>query len=49
MAGNVNGRCRFNKMVDCDSRTCNYCGWNPEVAEIRLREWYMKRMAEREA
>ena len=46
--GNVNGQCRYNKMVDCDSRTCKFCGWNPAVKEIRLRDWYMKRLAERE-
>ena len=35
--------CRYNKMIDCGERNCRHCGWNPDVKEIRLREWYAAR------
>ena len=30
--------CRFNEGVACDpkNQTCSKCGWNPEVAKVRL-------------
>lgn len=35
--------CRFNKMVDCESRMCWQCGWNPNVASIRIKDWLRRR------
>ena len=31
--------CRFNEGCHCDLPTCGCCGWNPEVARKRLRQW----------
>ena len=31
--------CKFNKMIDCDTKACGNCGWHPEVREQRLDEW----------
>ena len=28
--------CPFNDALDCERCKCSRCGWNPEVAEIRL-------------
>ena len=39
--------CQFNKCVDCiDHNKCWKCGWNPEVARERVREWEIKRRLE---
>ena len=35
--------CRFNKLIDCKSRACGSCGWNPPVAEQRIIDWHRKR------
>lgn len=36
--GAFDGHCCFNKMVDCAcaSAGCGHCGWNPDVAAIRI-------------
>ena len=33
----VNGRwqCPYNVAVECETRTCSRCGWNPRVAKAR--------------
>lgn len=33
--------CCFNKSIDCteNERKCNCCGWNPDVAKERIKEW----------
>lgn len=35
--------CKFNKMIDCDTKTCKNCGWCPEVKEKRINEWLKNR------
>lgn len=30
------GTCPYNDAVECSSRKCSKCGWNPEVAKARL-------------
>lgn len=30
--------CDFNREVVCDRQECYHCGWDPEVAQERLRE-----------
>jgi hypothetical protein len=30
--------CDYNDQVVCDKRECYHCGWDPEVAQERLRE-----------
>ena len=35
--------CRFNEACHCDLPTCGYCGWNPEVARMRLEQWLRER------
>lgn len=32
------GICYYNDGVDCDSRNCCKCGWNPAVNERRKKE-----------
>lgn len=34
--------CRFNEGCCCDLPTCGCCGWNPEVARRRLKEYIQK-------
>lgn len=37
--------CRFNNGVDCtdcSEYNCNHCGWNPDVAAERVKEWKNK-------
>lgn len=29
--------CIYNKEVNCDKHKCDNCGWNPTVAEERLK------------
>lgn len=32
--------CKYNPGVDCESCVeCDYCGWNPKVAEERLKQY----------
>ena len=35
--------CKYNKMVGCEDRKCDSCGWNPKVDKERK-----KRAAEKE-
>ena len=30
--------CKYNEGCECDTQECDKCGWNPEVAERRLKE-----------
>lgn len=33
-------KCRYNPELECkDTAKCGTCGWNPEVAQRRIREW----------
>ena len=43
--GALEGRCCFNKMVDCTcaSAGCGHCGWNPDVSTQRVEEWHERR------
>jgi hypothetical protein len=34
--------CPYNKSVECSFRKCDRCGWNPEVAEQRRKEFMSK-------
>lgn len=40
--------CCFNKAIDCaeHGRKCGCCGWNPDVAVERVKEWEIKRRME---
>ena len=38
--------CKFNKMIDCMEHKCDKCGWNPEVARERIKEWERERRQE---
>lgn len=39
--------CQFNKCVDCmEQDKCWKCGWNPEVARERIKEWERQRRKE---
>lgn len=31
--------CPYNEGVTCEKRTCNRCGWKPEVAKARTEEF----------
>jgi hypothetical protein len=31
--------CPYNKSVECSFRKCDKCGWNPEVAERRIKDY----------
>ena len=31
--------CDYNDQVVCNKRECYHCGWDPEVAQERLREY----------
>ena len=32
-------KCKYNESVNCDGcKTCNKCGWNPDVNEKRKQE-----------
>ena len=31
--------CQFNPECECDAPECGKCGWNPQVAERRVREF----------
>lgn len=33
----IESQCKYNKMIDCSSRTCAGCGWHPEVCARRLK------------
>lgn len=39
--------CLYNPECCCDVPECHKCGWNPEVAERRLREFKEGRMPEK--
>ena len=41
--------CPYQETVACDlsERRCNKCGWNPEVAEQRLKRMFRERRCER--
>lgn len=43
MAKNKN-TCQYNHEVLCDSAKCDKCGWNPVVAERRLKNFMEDRM-----
>ena len=30
--------CPHNEEVDCDTQNCESCGWNPKVAEARVKK-----------
>lgn len=33
----VQGRCRYNRFVDCDRKAdCTTCGWNPDCHTCRV-------------
>lgn len=34
------GTCPHNNEVECSSRVCSKCGWNPKVAQARLEAMY---------
>ena len=36
--------CRFNSWVECseEGKTCETCGWNPEVAKKRIKTYHEK-------
>ena len=36
--------CQYNKGCECSVPNCDECGWNPKVAERRLREFKEGRM-----
>lgn len=41
--GNRSWICRYNpEGCACEDRNCSECGWNPEVAERRLKEFEEK-------
>lgn len=42
-----NGLCSYNKAIDCMENKCNRCGWNPEVAKERIKDWEINRRAEK--
>lgn len=37
------GKCRFQENVDCSSIRCARCGWNPRVANARIKAWQANR------
>ena len=41
-----NNTCQYNLEVMCDSAKCDKCGWNPVVAERRLKNFMEDRMAD---
>ena len=34
--------CRYNDACSCNVPNCESCGWNPEVARRRLKEYIQK-------
>ena len=40
--------CNYNKMIDCTEHKCSNCGWNPDVAAERIREWKKNRESNEE-
>ena len=36
-------QCRYQKHVQCRDRNCGKCGWNPEVAQTRSKNWAKRR------
>ena len=34
--------CRYNYACSCNVPNCGSCGWNPEVARSRLKEYIQK-------
>ena len=38
--------CKFNKIIDCSTKECQNCGWNPDVKEKRVDEWMRNRKRE---
>lgn len=34
--------CRYNDACSCNVPNCGNCGWNPEVARRRLKEYIQK-------
>lgn len=37
--------CPYNDGCVCSEAVCHRCGWNPEVARRRTREWIRRRAA----
>ena len=37
--GETENICPYNREVDCKSSKCDRCGWNPEVAQARLKAY----------
>ena len=47
----MNTTCPFTKNIDCaenNKRKCENCGWNPDVAKERIRDWRAKQILEAE-
>lgn len=38
--------CKFNKMINCGTKECKCCGWNPDVKEQRINNWMKNRKRE---
>lgn len=32
----IEHQCKFNKMIECDCRSCAGCGWHPDICARRL-------------
>lgn len=39
--------CKFCSNVDCQLPVCEDCGWNPKVAEARVKKWQIQRNLEK--
>lgn len=39
----MNKHCCFNEMVDCSVHKCGKCGWNPDIAAKRVKNWENRR------
>ena len=49
MSENNNKNCVYNSMINCDKHDkCDRCGFNPDVAKERIREWRAKQILEEE-
>lgn len=45
----MSANCPYAKNVDCSEtsiKRCGKCGWNPDVAEKRIKAWKIERILE---